>query len=61
MRSSFSNFNKIFTYGNSYDFGDFDSCLDTKVENFNAVGKYCLIKYYSDDAIPVPPCKMHMV
>jgi hypothetical protein len=46
------------TYGNSFDFGDFDSCLNTKIDNSTAVGKYCLIKYTSDDVIAAPPCNI---
>ena len=55
MQSSFSNFNKKLIYGNSYDFGDFDSCLATKIVQSGVSGKYCMIKYHSDDAISVPP------
>ncbi|XP_070489782.1 O-acyltransferase like protein-like [Chironomus tepperi] len=56
MQSSFSNFNKKLIYGNSYDFGDFDSCLATKIDQQSSVtGKYCMIKYRSDDVISVPP------
>lgn len=55
MQSSFSNFDKKLIYGNSYDFGDFDSCLATKIDQSGVSGKYCMIKYRSDDAISVPP------
>jgi hypothetical protein len=55
VQSSFSNFNKKLIYGNSYDFGDFDSCLTTKIDQSGGAGKYCMIKYHSDDAISVPP------
>lgn len=60
MRSSFTNFDKKFFYGNSYDFGDFDSCLNAKNEDLNFVGKFCLIKYYSDDVTAVPPSKIFL-
>ncbi|KAL7050605.1 hypothetical protein ACKWTF_004143 [Chironomus riparius] len=55
MQSSFSNFDKKLIYGNSFDFGDFDSCLATKIDQSGVSGKYCMIKYHSDDAISVPP------
>ncbi|KAL7050613.1 hypothetical protein ACKWTF_004147 [Chironomus riparius] len=55
MRSSFSNFDKKFVYGNSYDFGDFDSCISTKVDALNVVGKHCMIKFQSKDVIGVNP------
>ena len=45
-------------YGNSYDFGDFDSCISTRGNHSNIVGKHCLIKYHGDDVIPVIPRKI---
>lgn len=57
MRSSFSNFDKKFMYGNSYDFGDFDSCISTKIDDMNIVGKHCMIKFQSIDVISVNPRK----
>jgi len=57
VRSSFSNFDKKFIYGNSYDFGDFDSCISTRVDAMNIVGKHCMIKFQSNDVIPVNPRK----
>ena len=41
--------------GNTFNFGDFDSCLTTKIDQSGISGKYCMIKYRSDDAISVPP------
>ena len=55
MRSSFSNFDKKFVYGNSYDFGDFDGCISTNVNSSSIVGKHCMIKFQSIDVIPVNP------
>lgn len=61
VQSSFSNFNKKLIYGNSYDFGDFDSCLATKIDQSGVSGKYCMIKYRSDDAISVAPSENQLI
>lgn len=57
MRSSFSNYDKKFVYGNSFDFGDFDSCISTNVNGSSIVGKHCMIKFQSSDVIAVNPSK----
>ncbi|CAG9800765.1 unnamed protein product [Chironomus riparius] len=40
---------------NSYDFGDFDSCISTRDNSSSIVGKHCLIKYHAENVIPVIP------
>lgn len=59
MFSYYANFDKKLTYGNSYDFGNFDQCLDIRHESHVDViiGKYCLVQYYSTQAdfIEIPP------
>lgn len=50
MLSSYSNFDKFFYKGNSFDFGDFDRCLEidvTDLRNASLKGKHCLIQYQS--------------
>lgn len=66
MYSSYANFDKTYFYGNSYDFGDFDRCLNihykSKTENVDVInGKHCMVQYYpvKNDAIEVPPSKTH--
>lgn len=47
--SSYSNFDKTFYFGNSFDFGDFDRCLriEEKVDFDILKGKYCMVQYHS--------------
>lgn len=59
--SSFANFDKTYSHGNSFDFGDFDRCLDVKHNNSELIiGKYCLVQYYStrNDIKAIPPGKL---
>lgn len=48
MLSSYSNFEKTFYFGNSFDFGDFDRCLriEENVEYESLKGKYCMVQYH---------------
>lgn len=50
MRDSSSDFRKDFSYGNTFDFGDFERCINIKHNSDkagNVRGKYCLIQFYS--------------
>lgn len=62
--SSFANFDKTYTYGNSFDFGDFDRCVDIEHKSKNESigtfrGKHCLVQYYptETDVKEIPPSK----
>lgn len=71
MLSSYANFDKTYFYGNTFDFGDFDRCLNInelllgKTDN-NASdvikGKHCMVQYLTRrrDVIAIPPCKVLM-
>lgn len=62
--SSFANFDKTYSRGNSYDFGDFDRCLAVNHFSDNETvgvikGKYCLVQYYPTrhEVEEIPPGK----
>ena len=58
VASTFSDFKSEKLYGNSYDFGDFDKCINFGLgENEGFQGKYCSIQYYltTQDTISVMP------
>jgi len=40
MKNVCSNVDKKFVCGNSYDIGDFDSCISTRVNDMAKVGKH---------------------
>lgn len=47
--ASYANFDKVHFYGNSFDFGDFDRCLEVEHKNGSESlkGKHCLVQYES--------------
>ncbi|XP_070492985.1 uncharacterized protein [Chironomus tepperi] len=58
LTSTFADFKTEKVYGNSYDFGDFDKCINFGLdENEGIQGKYCSVQYYStaQDTISVMP------
>jgi hypothetical protein len=58
VASTFSDFKSEKLYGNSYDFGDFDKCINFGLDGHEGFqGKYCSVQYYSttQDTIPVMP------
>ena len=58
MASTFADFKSEKVYGNSYDFGDFDKCINFGSDGNEGIqGKYCSVQYYSasQDTISVMP------
>ncbi|XP_070497971.1 uncharacterized protein [Chironomus tepperi] len=58
VTSTFADFKTEKLYGNSYDFGDFDKCINFGLDGNEGIqGKYCSVQYYStsQDTISVMP------
>ncbi|KAG5668140.1 hypothetical protein PVAND_016092 [Polypedilum vanderplanki] len=49
MLKTWSKFRSDYEYGNSYDFGDFDDCMEISDDQNDIYAKYCSIQYYYND------------
>lgn len=63
--SSYSNFDQIKFYGNYFDFGDFDRCMEVhhSYRNSTLMGKYCLVQYESTEIeiTSILPCEFQII
>ena len=56
MFNLWSSFSSNYTYGNSYDFGQYDNCLELKVDDLIST-QYCLVQFYYNSSQNVQKVK----